>query len=110
VVAVDQVFNPIAALRRSWSVTRGKVWRILLALLGFIGISLLMLGVPMALVFGIAYLGQDSPAVTVIAVIIGFLLFIPLTVVFGIFTSTFTAALHCEVTGGGAERLEAVFA
>ena len=110
VVAVDQVFNPIAALRRSWSVTRGKVLRILLTLVCFVGASLVMLGVPMALVFAIAYAGQDSTAVSVTAVIIGFLLFIPLTVVFAIFTSTFTAALHCEVTGGGTEQLEAVFA
>lgn len=110
VVAVDQVFNPIAALRRSWSVTRGKVLRILLTLVCFVGASLVMLGVPMALVFAIAYAGQDSTAVSVTAVIIGFLLFIPLTIVFAIFTSTFTAALHCEVTGGGAEQLEAVFA
>ena len=110
VVAVDQVFNPIAALRRSWSVTRGKALRILLALVCFVAASLVMLGVPMALVFGIAYLGQDSAAVGVTAVIIGILLFIPLTIVFAIFTSTFTAALHCEVTGGGAERFEEVFA
>jgi hypothetical protein len=110
VVAVDQVFNPIAALRRSWSVTRGKVLRILLALIGFVAVSLVMLGVPLALVVGIIYLGQGSAAVSIVAVIIGIVLFIPITALFAIFISTFTAALHCEVTGGGAERLEEVFA
>ena len=110
VVAVDQVFNPIRALRRSWSVTRGKALRILLALLGFIGISLVMLGVPLGVMFGAAYAGQDYPVVGVAAVVIGLLLFIPLGGIFAMFTASFTAALHCEVTGGGAERLEEVFA
>jgi hypothetical protein len=110
VVAVDQVFNPIAAMRRSWSVTRGKALRILLALLGFIGISLVMLGVPFAIMVGSAVAGENNTTVGLIGLAIGFLLLIPLGAIFTMFTATFTAALHCEVTGGGAEQLEAVFA
>jgi hypothetical protein len=110
VVAVDQVFNPFTALRRSWSVTRGKALRILLALLGFVAVSMVMLGVPLGIMYGAVFAGQDYPVVGVAAVVIGLLLFIPLGAIFMMFTASFTAALHCEVTGGGAERLEAVFA
>lgn len=110
VVAVDQVFNPVAAMRRSWSVTRGKVLRIMLAFLGFFGITLLALGVPFALLFGAIFAGQDNPAAVAGIAIIGVLAIIPLFVIYMIFTSTFTAALHSEVTGGGAESLEEVFA
>ena len=35
----------------------------------------------------------------------GLLLFIPLMIVYTIFASAYTAALHSEVTGGGAEAL-----
>ncbi|UYV15327.1 hypothetical protein [Porphyrobacter sp. ULC335] len=110
VVAVDQVFNPVAAMRRSWSVTRGKVLRIMLAFLGFFGITLLALGVPFALLFGAIFAGQDNPAAVAGIAIIGVLAIIPLFIIYMMFTSTFTAALHSEVTGGGAETLEEVFA
>jgi hypothetical protein len=110
VVAVDQVFNPVAAMRRSWSVTRGKVLRIMVAFLGFFGISLLALGVPFALLGGAIFAGQDNPAAVAGIAIIGVLAIIPLFIIYMMFTSTFTAALHSEVTGGGAESLEEVFA
>lgn len=110
VVAVDQVYGPIRALRRSWSVTRGKALRILLALIGFVAVSLLMLGVPFGIIFGAGVAGQDSPTLGIAGLVIGFLLVIPLGAIFAMFTASFTAALHCEVTGGGAERLEEVFA
>lgn len=110
VVAVDQVLNPVKALRRSWSVTRGKAFRILLALLSFGAAALVLLGVPFAIIFGGVFAGQDSPALGITALVIGSLLFIPLGAIFMMLTASFTAALHCEVTGGGAERLEEVFA
>ena len=110
VVAVDQVFNPITALRRSWAVTKGKALRILLALAGFIGISLVALAVPFMLIFFAADMTESSPGTGVVLGILGLLIFIPLFVVYTMFTATFTAALHCEVTEGGAERLEEVFA
>jgi membrane-anchored glycerophosphoryl diester phosphodiesterase (GDPDase) len=110
VVAVDQVFNPFTALRRSWSVTRGKVLRILLALIGFIVLSVLVLGVPYAVLFGAAFAGNDFPTASIGLMLFGFLIFVPLLIAYTMFTSAFTAALHCEVTEGGAERLEEVFA
>lgn len=110
VVAVDQVFNPITALRRSWSVTRGKALRILLALISFVVLSMVVLGLPYAIIVGAAFAGQDSPAASIGLMVVSFLIFVPLLIAYTLFASAFTAALHCEVTGGGAERLEEVFA
>ena len=110
VVAVDQVFNPFTALRRSWSVTRGKVLRILLALISFILLSIVVLGVPYAIIFGAAFAGDEFPAASIGLMLFSFLIFVPLLIAYTMYTSAFTAALHCEVTGGGAERLEEVFA
>lgn len=109
VVAVDQVFNPITAIRRTWSVTGGKVLKIFLALLGFIAISGAIIALPVVFMFGtLDASGSDSAAS--LALLIIFPLFFVLFVVYTIFASAFSAALHAVVTGGGAERLEEVFA
>jgi membrane-anchored glycerophosphoryl diester phosphodiesterase (GDPDase) len=109
VVAVDQVFNPITAIRRSWSVTGGKVLAIFLALLGFIAISAAIIGLPFMLMFGAAATsGPDSVASAGVAA--SLLLFFPLIIIYTLFASAFSSALHAVVTGGGAERLEEVFA
>lgn len=110
VVAVDQVFSPIAALRRSWALTRGKVLQIFLALLCFILISAVALGLPFGLIFGAVFAGGDDPAALGGLAIIGFLLMFPLFIIYTIYASAFTASLHSEVTDGGAEALEEVFA
>lgn len=110
VVAVDQVFNPVKAIRRSWSVTRGKVLAILLALVGFVVFTLVAFGLPFAMIYGAAIAGEDVPGEMAKVVVFAFLIFIPLFTAYTMFASAFTAALHCEVTGGGAENLEDVFA
>lgn len=110
VVAVEQVFNPFKALRRSWSVTRGKVLAILLALVGFGVLTLATVGLPFGVIYGVVFAAQDFPVAGAGAILVVFLIFIPLMIAYAMFTSAFTAALHSEVTGGGAERLEEVFA
>lgn len=110
VVAVDQVFNPVAALRRSWAVTRGKVVSILLAIIAFIVVTLVVLGAPFLLIFGGVLTGADSAEAGGGLVILGVLVFIPVLIVYTMFASAFTAALHSEVTAGGAEALGEVFA
>ena len=111
VVAVDQVFNPITAIRRSWAVTEGRVLGIFLATLVFVVLTLVILGLPFLLIFG-SMLGSDGDpgAAAIGAVLLGFLTFIPLLVLYTMFASAYGAALHSELTGGGAERLEEVFA
>ena len=110
VVAVDQVFNPVTAIRRSWSVTGGKVLSILLAFLGFIAISAVIIGLPFALMFGAAASSEPGSAAGMGAVAASLVLFFPLIIVYTIFASAFSSALHAVVTDGGAERLEEVFA
>lgn len=110
VVAVDQVFNPIKAIRRSWSVTRGKVLSILLALVGFIVLTLVAFGVPFGLFYGAIFGAQGLSSAEAGFVILFFLTFILLFIAYTMFAAAFTAALHSEVSGGGAERLEEVFA
>ncbi len=110
VVAVDRVFNPIAAIRRSWAVTRGKVLSILLAFVGFLLISLVVLGAPVAVLVTTVNLGDPNSAGAAGVVLIAFLAFFPLFIVYSVYAAAFAAAMHNEVTGGGAESLEEVFA
>lgn len=110
VVAVDQVFNPIAAIRRCWAVTRGRVLGIFLATLAFAALSLLIIGLPFLLVFGAMSGAEDNPGAAIGAMLLAMLVFIPMMVVYTMFATAYAAALHSEVTGGGSERLEEVFA
>lgn len=111
VVAVDQVFNPIAAIRRSWDVTRGRALGIFLSTLAFGVLSMVILGLPFLLIFGSMLGSEGDPGAAAIGgMLLGALAFIPLMVVYTMFASAYAAALHSEVTGGGSERLEEVFA
>ena len=112
VVAVDQVFNPINAIRRSWNVTQGKVLRIFLCTLVFVVISAVIIGVPFLMIFGAALgsSGGEPGAGAIGTMLFGVLIFIPLMIVYTIFASAYNAALHSEVTGGGSEAYEEVFA
>lgn len=110
VVAVDQVFNPFTALRRSWSVTRGRVMAILLALVGFIALTLVAFGLPFGVIFGLLFANVGDPSAGVVGILVALLVFVPLLIGYTMYASAFTAALHSEVTGGGAEALEEVFA
>ncbi|WP_073973494.1 hypothetical protein [Erythrobacter donghaensis] len=109
VVAVDQVFNPIAAIRRSWTVTRGRVLGIFLALVAYGLLTLVALGLPFGLVFTSAVNADPASGAPLLLLLLPFV-FLPAFVVYMMFASSFMAALHNEVTGGGAERLESVFA
>jgi membrane-anchored glycerophosphoryl diester phosphodiesterase (GDPDase) len=110
VVAVDQVFNPIAAIKRSWNVTGGKVWRIFLSTVVFTLLTMVIVGLPFLLIFGsVLGSGGEPGAGAIGTMMLGFLLFIPLFIVYTIYASAFIAALHSEVTGGGSETYEEVF-
>lgn len=110
VVAVDQVFNPIAAIRRSWAVTEGRALGIFLATLSFGLLTLVIMGLPFAVIFGAVTWAEDSPGVAIGVAIIAMLGFIPLLLGYTAFASSYIAALHSEVTGGGSDALEEVFA
>lgn len=109
VVAVDQVFNPIAAIRRSWAVTQGRVLGIFLALLALGVLTLLVFGLPFGLVFTTAINADPASGLPLLILLLPFVL-LPMFVIYTMFASAYAAALHSEVTGGGSERLEEVFA
>lgn len=110
VVAVDQVWGPISAIRRSWAVTRGRVLGIFLATLAFGVLTLAIVGLPFLLMFGAVFSAEQSPGASAGVALLGMLLFIPLFVAYTAFAAAYSGALHSELTGGGAERLEEVFA
>ncbi|WP_379920778.1 hypothetical protein [Erythrobacter sp. R86502] len=110
VVAVDGVLNPFAALARSWSATRGKVMAILVAMLIFVAGSLVVLGIPAAILGSAALVGQGNPESAGGMAALGFAIMIPLLIAYMMYASAFIAALHSEATGGRADRLEDVFA
>ena len=110
VVAVDRVFGPLAALRRCWALTRGQAGAIFLALLGLAGLIVGLFVLPFSVMFALVLAGEQEAIIAAGALIIGVLLFIPLLICVSLYVSAFIAALHSELTGGGTERLEEVFA
>ncbi|MFO6448452.1 hypothetical protein ACLBKU_15060 [Erythrobacter sp. NE805] len=110
VVAVEEVWNPLAALRRCWAVTRGRAGDVFLALLAFGAVSLAAVGVPFLVFLYAVGSTSGEPETAVWVVLGGLLLFIPLLIAFSIYAPAFIAAMHSEMTGGGAESLEEVFA
>jgi len=109
VVAVDQVFNPFAAIRRSWAVTRGRVLGIFLALLALGVLTLALVALPFGLIFTTAVNADPGSGLPLLLLLLPFVL-LPVCIVYVMFAMSYMAALHSEVTGGGAERLEEVFA
>jgi membrane-anchored glycerophosphoryl diester phosphodiesterase (GDPDase) len=110
VVAVDEVHNPITALRRTWAVTKGKVLGILLVLIGTLLLAFVVLGLPILLFFGSAIGAEGDSLAAVGGAVFAVLLLIPLFIIYSVFSSAIISALHAEVTDGGAEKLEDVFA
>lgn len=110
VVAVDQVFNPVNAIRRSWQLTRGNVWRIFLSNVVYTLGAVLLLAVPLLLMFGVTDATGAGPGAAMFAAGAILLLFFPILFLYLMSLSAFMASLHSEVTGGGAEALEEIFA
>lgn len=109
VVAVDQVFSPLAALRRAWVLTRGKVLATLRALIALAAL-VAGLGLSFLLLFGTLLDGGEDAAASESAMLAAILLLVLGVMLVTMLAAAFTAALHSEVTGGGAERFEEVFA
>lgn len=110
VVAVDRVFSPLAALRRCWAVTRGKAGAIFLALLGLGGLIGALFVLPVAVIIALVLASQQGAIIAAGGIIAFVLLFFPMLICVSLYVSAFIAALHSELTGGGTEMLEEVFA
>jgi hypothetical protein len=117
VVAVERVFNPITAIRRTWEVTSGNVLGILLVTIVAIALALVFLGIPFFVIFGAAGAaslsdGDPSAALSAAAIgsmLVGFLLFLPLYVVYSIVSVVINSCLHAELTDADQVSLEDTF-
>ena len=105
VVAVDRVRNPVAALRRSWDLTRSNTGRILLfyVLLGLVFIVVMLvimalIGVALALVAGAE--GAKLGAAIVSSLLTG---------VITLYFIAVMAAIHRQLSGPSAETVSATF-
>jgi len=111
VVAVDNVRNPIRAIRRSWQITEGKVIGILALILISGLIALGLAAVPFLLVFaGGAGAANEFTAAGGVTALLGFLLFIPLMVLIGIASAVLSAALHAVIGDSEQQEIAAAFA
>lgn len=115
VVAVDRTFNPIEAIRRTWRITNGNVFSILVVSIISIVLALALLGIPVALMFGpLIALSSQGPdpagAVGAIGSVFGgVLLLFPLFIFYSIVSVIINACLHAEMTDSQAARLGETF-
>ncbi|WP_162627726.1 hypothetical protein [Erythrobacter sp. KY5] len=114
VVAVDRVFNPITAIRRAWGMTSGNVLSILGVYLVIIALALVLLIVPFSLMFGSVFIagatGSDAASLAAAGSVIGgFLLIIPLFLIYSVIAIVIGACLHAQLTDTRAEEATRTF-
>ncbi|EAQ27606.1 hypothetical protein NAP1_08437 [Erythrobacter sp. NAP1] len=114
VVAVDRVFNPLTAIRRTWGMTSGKVLSILGVYLVIIAIALVLLGIPFFLMFGSVFLagasGSDAAGLAAAGSMIGgFLLLIPMFLIYSVIAIVISACLHAQLTDTRVEEATQTF-
>ena len=74
------------------------------------GGAMVAVGLPVVLLIAAADAAEGGSGAGAVLAIIGGLLIIPVMIVYTLFAAAFAASLHSEVTGGGSDRLEEVFA
>lgn len=113
VVAVERVFNPIAAINRAWSQTQGRVLGIFIVLLISGLVALVLLAIPFLMIgaSGAALAGGDPAALEGAGPMVGLamLLLFPLFLLYQIFSVTLSACLHAEISDEHTEALSDVF-
>ena len=105
VVAVERVYNPVAALKRSWALTRGNTGRLALFLGLIVLVALVALGAAVGIlgslvtVMGGAEVGKIASA----------LITATLAAVMAVYLAAILAAIHRQLAGPSAEDLSATF-
>lgn len=97
VIPIEGIRNPVRAISRSWSLTRGNVLPIFLSMLAF-GAAMLVAFLILLFPFrAMASGGQvgAGPGVAITLLIV--LLFFVFSVAIAIFSGAFPAAIHCEL-------------
>lgn len=102
VIAVEQVYNPIKAVNRSWAITQGRVLSIFVVLLISGAVGFVVFGLP---AFAAGMLGGEGSLLVALMPLITF----PLAVVFAIFFAAVNACLHAKISDYGAQSAAEVF-
>ncbi|HUQ14225.1 MAG TPA: glycerophosphoryl diester phosphodiesterase membrane domain-containing protein [Novosphingobium sp.] len=106
IVAVEGQRNPIAALRRSWTLTQGNFWRII----GFVVLAMILflvvLGVIMLLVGLVLAIVSSGETQRVLAAVVSS----TLTALAVLYFIGILAAIHRQLAGPGKESLDETFA
>ncbi|NQX95154.1 MAG: hypothetical protein HRT64_09595 [Erythrobacter sp.] len=108
VVAVEGVFNPIKAINRAWSVTKGHALGILVVIVVNIVLAIMFLAVPFLVIAvsgggGLGVQLTGAPAFfAIITFLFGFVLF-------QLISAILFAAVHAKISGYNEEQLEDVF-
>ena len=97
VVAVEGERNPIAALRRSWTMTRGNFWRIFAFLVLLVILFAVVLAIVMLVVGLILAVATSGDVQTIIAAAISS----ALTAVAIVYFAGIVAAIHRQLAGSG---------
>lgn len=104
VIAIDKVFNPVAALARSWRLTKGNSFRLFLFYLLLVIVYIVISMVVGAIIGALTFAFGPSTALTINGVVSGVLSAI-VTVVF----VAVIAAVHRQLSGPSAEAVSATF-
>ncbi|QSB44801.1 hypothetical protein EB810_00735 [Altererythrobacter sp. FM1] len=104
VIAIERVSNPIAALRRSWRLTKGNSLRIFLFLM-LLMLAIAVVGSVIGLIVGLI-LAIGGPEVATIgqAIISGLMNSVWITLLLAVL-----AAIHHQLTGGSPEAVSETF-
>lgn len=104
VIAIDRILNPVAALKRSWLLTKGNSVR----LLGFYFLLLLAIGVTsliVTMIFGVVFAALGGQAELVGNGVVSS----AINAVFVVIFMAVLAAVHRQLAGPSAEAVQEVF-
>lgn len=102
VIAVERVLNPFKAVRRAWSITRGKALAILVVLVLGGALAFALFGLPALLVGAL-----DDGASPLVAVVP--LLMFPALIAYTLFVACLGASLHAALSDYGAQNAAEIF-
>ena len=105
VVAVDRVYNPVKALRRSWAITRGNGWRLFgfAMLVGLVAMVVMVAAISVAGSVGALAGGPDAGRITSAVVSSVF------AAVLSLYIAGLMAAIHRQLAGPSMDDIMATF-
>lgn len=103
VIAIDRIMNPVAALRRSWRLTKGNSLR-LFALYALLIIAVFVLSLIASMVFALFTVLGETIGLFAAAIGGGLISMVFTTIMLGVL-----AAVHRQLSGGDVERARETF-